>query len=112
VVGRILVFAAQAKWESLQFRAHINAPSPLLFAALNLEQSIMRTLVAFLLGLIIGGVAMLFLPDPRRDELNAEIRTQTEALQTQLRQFGDQLKGMKLPQPENSSPTPSPSATR
>jgi gas vesicle protein len=83
----------------------------LLFAAFNLEQSIMRTLVAFLLGLIIGGVAMLFLPDPRRDELNAEIRTQTEALQTQLRQFGDQLKGMKLPQPENSSPTPSPSAT-
>jgi len=54
---------------------------------------------------------MLFLPDPRRDELNAEIRTQTEALQTQLRQFGDQVKGMKLPQPESSTPTASPSAT-
>jgi len=71
----------------------------------------MRTLVAFLLGLIIGGVAMLFLPDPRRDELNAEIRTQTEALQTQLRQFGEQFKDLKLPHPENSSPTPSPRAT-
>jgi hypothetical protein len=52
----------------------------------------MRTLVAFLLGLIIGGVAILFLPDPRRDELNAEIRAQTDALQAQLHQFGDQLK--------------------
>ena len=41
----------------------------------------MKTLIIFLLGLIIGGVAMLFLPDPRRDELNAEIRTQTGALQ-------------------------------
>jgi len=40
-----------------------------------------KTLIIFLLGLIIGGVAMLFLPDPRRDELNAEIRTQTGALQ-------------------------------
>jgi len=71
----------------------------------------MRTLVAFLLGLIIGGVAMLFLPDPRRDELNAEIRTKTEALETQLRQFGEQFKDSKLPQPENKSPTASPSAT-
>ena len=83
----------------------------MLFASFHLEQSIMRTLVAFLLGLIIGGVAMLFLPDPRRDELNAEIRTKTEDLQTQLRQFGDQFKAMKLPQPGNNSPTPSPSAT-
>ena len=54
---------------------------------------------------------MLFLPDPRRDELNAEIRTQTDALQTQLRQFGEQFKDIKLPRPENSSPTPSPKAT-
>lgn len=68
----------------------------------------MRILVAFLLGLIIGGVAMLFLPDPRRDELNAEIRAQTEALQNQLHQFGDQLKNLSLPKLEKS---PSPSAT-
>ena len=51
---------------------------------------------------------MLFLPDPRRDELNAEIRAQTEALQNQLHQFGDQLKNLSLPKLEKS---PSPSAT-
>jgi gas vesicle protein len=67
--------------------------------------------VAFLLGVIIGGVAILFLPDPRRNELNAEIRTQTDALQTQLHQFGDQLKTLTLPKPEPSSPSPSPSAS-
>ena len=68
----------------------------------------MRTLLAFLLGLIIGGVGILFLPDPRKDELNAEIRAQTEALQNQLHQFGDELKTISLPKPEKS---PSPSAT-
>ncbi|MGA7129072.1 MAG: hypothetical protein WBZ19_22340 [Chthoniobacterales bacterium] len=71
----------------------------------------MRTLVAFLLGLIIGGAAVLFLPDPRRNELNAEVRTQTDALQAELHQFGDQLKTLSLPKPGNSSPSPSPSAT-
>jgi uncharacterized membrane-anchored protein YhcB (DUF1043 family) len=67
--------------------------------------------VAFLVGLIIGGVAILFLPDPRRDELNAEIRTQTDALQKQLHQFEDQLKALSLPKLEKDSPSPSPSAT-
>ena len=67
----------------------------------------MRTLVAFLLGLIIGGAAVLFLPDPRRNELNAEVRTQTDALQAELHQFGDQLKTLSLPKPGNSSPSPS-----
>jgi hypothetical protein len=71
----------------------------------------MRTLVAFLLGLIIGGIAILFLPDPRRDELNAEVRAQTDALQAQLHQFGDQLKTLTLPKPEKSSPSPSATAT-
>jgi gas vesicle protein len=70
-----------------------------------------KTVIIFLFGLIIGGVAMLFLPDPRRDELNAEIRTQTVALQAQLQRFGDQLKGMNQPKTENSSPTPAPSVT-
>ncbi|MBV8101511.1 MAG: hypothetical protein JOZ31_20395 [Verrucomicrobia bacterium] len=70
----------------------------------------MRTLVAFLLGLILGGIAMLFLPDPRRDELNAEVRKQTDALQTQLHSFGDQLKTLSLPKPEEKA-SPSPSAT-
>jgi gas vesicle protein len=72
----------------------------------------MRTLVAFLLGLIIGGIAMLFLPDPRRDELNAEVRKQTDALQTQLHQFGDQLKTLSLPKPEKASPSPSATGTQ
>jgi uncharacterized membrane-anchored protein YhcB (DUF1043 family) len=72
----------------------------------------MRALVTFLLGLIIGGLAMLFLPDPRRDELNAEVGKQTEALQTQLHQFGDQLKTLTLPKPdEKASPSPSASAS-
>jgi hypothetical protein len=67
----------------------------------------MRTLVAFLLGLILGGLAMLFLPDPRRNELNAEIGKQTEALQTQIHQFGEQLKTLSLPKPEKAFPSPS-----
>jgi hypothetical protein len=54
---------------------------------------------------------MLFLPDPRRDELNAEICTQTGALQAQLQRFGDQFKGMNQPKTENSSLTPAPSVT-
>jgi gas vesicle protein len=70
----------------------------------------MRALVTFLLGLIIGGIAVLFLPDPRRDELNAEVRKQTDALQTQLHQFGDQLKTLSLPKPDEKA-SPSPSAT-
>jgi hypothetical protein len=69
----------------------------------------MKTLIIFLLGLIIGGVAMLFLPDSRRDKLNAEIRTQTGALQAQLQRFGDQSKGSNQPKTENNSPTPAPS---
>jgi hypothetical protein len=69
----------------------------------------MKTLIIFLLGLLIGGVAMLFLPDARRDELNAEIRTQTGALQAQLQRFGDQSKGSNQPKTENNSPTPAPS---
>ena len=66
--------------------------------------------MTFLLGLIIGGIAVLFLPDPRRDELNAEVRKQTDALQTQLHQFGDQLKTLSLPKPDEKA-SPSPSAT-
>jgi hypothetical protein len=73
----------------------------------------MRSLVAFLLGLILGGLGMLFLPDPRRDELNAEVRKQTDALQTQVHQFGDQLKTLTLPKPEEkASPSPSTSPTQ
>lgn len=72
----------------------------------------MRTLVAFLLGLIIGAVAILFLPDPRRDELNTEVRKQTDALQTQLHQFGDQLETLSLPKPEKPSASPCATGTQ
>ena len=72
----------------------------------------MRALVTFLLGLIIGGLAILFLPDPRRDELNAEVRKQTDALQTEIHQFGDQLKTLSLPKPDKSSPSPSPTGNQ
>jgi hypothetical protein len=71
----------------------------------------MKTLVVFLLGLIMGGIAMLFLPDPRRDELNSEIRAQTGALQEQVRQFGQQLKNIPLPTPGAGSPTPAATST-
>jgi gas vesicle protein len=72
----------------------------------------MRALVTFLLGLIIGGLAILFLPDPRRDELNAEVRKQTDALQTEIHQFGDQLKTLSLPKPDKSSASPSPTGNQ
>jgi hypothetical protein len=68
----------------------------------------MKTLIIFLLGLVIGGVATLFLPNTRRDEFNAEIRTQTGVLQAHLQQFGDQFKGAKQPKIETNSPTPAP----
>ena len=68
----------------------------------------MKILIIFLLGLLIGGVATLFLPNTRRDEFNAEIRTQTGALQAHLQQFGDQFKGAKQLKTETNSPTPAP----
>jgi uncharacterized membrane-anchored protein YhcB (DUF1043 family) len=45
----------------------------------------MRTLVAFLLGLIIGGLTMMYLPDQRRGELNKQLNQQIETLQSQVR---------------------------
>ena len=68
--------------------------------------------MTFLLGLIIGGLAILFLPDPRRDELNAEVRKQTDALQTEIHQFGDQLKTLSLPKPDKPSASPSATGAR
>jgi uncharacterized membrane-anchored protein YhcB (DUF1043 family) len=68
----------------------------------------MRTLVAFLLGLIIGGLTMMYLPDQRRGELNKQLNQQIETLQSQVRELGDQLKHVALPKP---SETPSTSAS-
>ncbi len=45
----------------------------------------MRLLIAFLLGLIIGGVAMLYLPKPSRDDFGAQLKQQTAALQAEIK---------------------------
>jgi uncharacterized membrane-anchored protein YhcB (DUF1043 family) len=75
----------------------------------------MRSFAAFLFGLIIGVVGMLFLPELtlRREQLNDELKKQIDVLQGQVRDLGDQLK--KVPaaksgddQPKQASPSPSP----
>jgi gas vesicle protein len=69
----------------------------------------MRSLVSFLLGLIIGAVVILFLPDIRRDNLNSELKSQIQVLQKQIQELGTELKGIKLPTPSSApSPTPTP----
>jgi hypothetical protein len=75
----------------------------------------MRLLIAFLLGLIIGGVAMLYLPNSNRNDLGAQLKQQTAALEAQIKSLGDQLKSMNLPKMQfspSTSPTPSPSPTQ
>src|SRR5215469_1557159 len=56
----------------------------------------MRSLVSFLVGLVIGAAAILFLPDIRRENLNTELRGQIQALQKQIQELGGQLKDIKL----------------
>jgi len=69
----------------------------------------MRSLVSFLVGLVIGAAAILFLPDIRRENLNTELRGQIQALQKQIQELGGQLKDIKLPAPgPGSSPTSTP----
>ena len=57
----------------------------------------MRSFGIFLLGLAIGVVGMLFLPEltPRREQLNTELQKQKNALEAQVRDLGDQLKNSK-----------------
>ena len=57
----------------------------------------MRSLAVFLLGIIVGAVGMLFLPElsPRREQLNTELEKQKNALEAQVRNLGDQLKNSK-----------------
>ena len=51
----------------------------------------------FLLGLAIGVVGMLFLPEltQRREHLNTELKKQANALEAQVRDAADQLKNSK-----------------
>lgn len=72
----------------------------------------MRTFAAFLLGLVIGGGAVLFIPGIHRGQLNTQFKQQIEALQGQLHELGEQLKHVNITKPgDNSgakaSPTPS-----
>jgi hypothetical protein len=74
----------------------------------------MRLLIAFLLGLIIGGVAMLYLPNSNRNDMSVQLKQQTAALEAQIKSLGDQLKNLDLSKMQlNSpaSPTPSPTPT-
>jgi uncharacterized membrane-anchored protein YhcB (DUF1043 family) len=73
----------------------------------------MRSFAAFLLGLIIGVGGMLFLPEltPRRERLNTELRKQIDALETQVRELGNQLKNINPPKvgdqgAQRASPSP------
>ncbi|MBV9491516.1 MAG: hypothetical protein JO069_17610 [Verrucomicrobia bacterium] len=67
----------------------------------------MRSLVAFLLGVIIGGVTVLYLPSTRRDELTREFRLQVNALQNEITNLTNQLKSIKFGD-QNASPSPTP----
>jgi hypothetical protein len=78
----------------------------------------MRLLVAFLLGLIIGGVTMLYLPNAQRDDITKQLKQQSSALETQMKSLGEQMKNLNLPkvelgqgQGQPASPTPPPSPT-
>jgi hypothetical protein len=73
-----------------------------------------RLLIAFLLGLIIGGAAMLYLPNSNRDDMSIQLKQQAAALEAQIKSLGDQLKSLNLPKVQlnpPASPTPPPSPT-
>jgi uncharacterized membrane-anchored protein YhcB (DUF1043 family) len=75
----------------------------------------MRQFAVFLLGMIIGVVGMLFLPEltPRREQLNAELKKQIDALEAQVRELGNQLKNNppKAGNEGTQKASPSPSAS-
>ena len=71
----------------------------------------------FLLGVVVGVIAMLFLPEltQRREQLNTELKKQIDALEEQVRDMGNQLKTFNLPKAgdesgKKASPSPSGSA--
>jgi hypothetical protein len=77
----------------------------------------MRSLLIFILGIIVGVGGMLFLPEltSRREQLSEETKKHMEILEGQVRDLGDQLKKMNPPksgddQSKQPSATPSPTA--
>jgi hypothetical protein len=77
----------------------------------------MRALFIFILGIVVGAGAMLFLPEltARREKLNDETKKHMEILEGQVRDLGDQLKKMNPAkssgdQSKEPSATPSPAA--
>ncbi|HYY30379.1 MAG TPA: hypothetical protein VE860_20740 [Chthoniobacterales bacterium] len=76
------------------------------------RSNVMKSFAAFLLGIIIGVVATLYYPivSAHPDQVNAELRKELNALQSQIRDLGNQLKGLKIPEPGgNNAPKESPS---
>ena len=76
----------------------------------------MRSIVGFLLGVVVGVIGMLFLPEltPRREQLNVELKKQIDALEEQVRDMGNQLKNFSSPKSGDEGAkkqAPSPSGT-
>ncbi|MBV8225666.1 MAG: hypothetical protein JO232_10805 [Verrucomicrobia bacterium] len=76
----------------------------------------MKSFAAFLLGIIVGVVATLYYPilTAHPDQVNAELRKQLNALQSQIHDLGNELKNLKIPEPGGSNgprESPSPTAT-
>ena len=75
----------------------------------------MRSIVGFLLGVVVGVIGMLFLPElaPRREQLNTELKKQIDALEQQVHEMGNQLKTFnpsKAGDESGKKESPSPSA--
>ena len=75
----------------------------------------MRSVATFLLGVVVGVIGMLFLPEltPRREQLNTELKKQIDALEQQVHEMGNQLKTYnpsKAGDESGKKESPSPSA--
>jgi hypothetical protein len=68
----------------------------------------MRSLLIFILGIIVGAGGMLFLPEltTRREQLNDETKKHVEMLESQIRDLGDQLKKMNPSKEASAAPSP------
>jgi gas vesicle protein len=76
----------------------------------------MRSIVGFLLGVVVGVIGMLFMPEltPRREQLNTGLRKQIDALEQQVHEMGNQLKSFNPSKAGDESAkkaSPSPSAS-